>query len=161
MQVDTGPLIYPDFQSDEESEIRKLQFAYVCYNTDDVAEFVLRGPTPVTGERPRGGRLHRLLRHPAGAHPKHLLRGDDLKGKDMSSKMNILIKVLLAFLLLLGNVLRRPLRHRGAGRHEGTSRSGGRGGGKLSGGARVLQLRDKTFRHYRDRGDVLPVLLSG
>ncbi len=48
MQVDTGPLIYPDFQSAEESEIRKLQFAYVCYNTDDVAEFVLRAPTPVT-----------------------------------------------------------------------------------------------------------------
>ena len=48
MQVDTGPLIYPDFQSDEQSEIRKLQFAYVCYNTDDVAEFVLRGPVPVT-----------------------------------------------------------------------------------------------------------------
>ena len=50
MQVDTGPLIYPDFQSDEDSEIRKLQFAYVCYNTDDVAEFVLRAPTPVIGD---------------------------------------------------------------------------------------------------------------
>ena len=74
-----GPLIYPDFQSDEQSEIRKLQFAFVCYNTDDVAEFVLRGPTPVTGGRPRGGRLHRLLRHPARPHPKHLLRGDDLR----------------------------------------------------------------------------------
>jgi hypothetical protein len=47
MQVDTGPLIYPDFASGEESEIRMLNFAFVCYNVDDVAEFVLRGPTPV------------------------------------------------------------------------------------------------------------------
>ena len=51
MQVDTGPLIYPDFSSTEDGEIRKLNFAFVCYNTDDVAEFVLRGPTPVL----RGG----------------------------------------------------------------------------------------------------------
>ncbi len=50
MQVDTGPVIYPDFRSDEQSEIRKLQFAYVCYNTDDVAEFVLRRPTPMISE---------------------------------------------------------------------------------------------------------------
>ena len=45
-------LIFP-VQSDEQSELRKLQFAFVCYNTDDVAEFVLRGPTPVTSEGPR------------------------------------------------------------------------------------------------------------
>ena len=47
MQVDTGPVIYPDFSSDGESEIRKLNFAFVCYNTDDVAEFILRRPTPL------------------------------------------------------------------------------------------------------------------
>ena len=47
MQVDTGPLIYPDLDSDEGSEIKKLHFAFVCFNVNDVAEFVLRGPTPL------------------------------------------------------------------------------------------------------------------
>ena len=47
MQVDTGPLIYPDLDTDEESEIKKLHFAFVCFNVNDIAEFVLRGPTPV------------------------------------------------------------------------------------------------------------------
>ncbi len=47
MQVDTGPVIYPDFSSADDREIRRLNFAFVCYNVDDVAEFVLRGPTPV------------------------------------------------------------------------------------------------------------------
>ena len=28
-------------------EIERLHWAFVCYNTDEVAEFVLRGPTPV------------------------------------------------------------------------------------------------------------------
>ena len=47
MQVDTGPLIYPDLDAAADSEIEKLHFAFVCFNTDAVAEFVLRGPTPV------------------------------------------------------------------------------------------------------------------
>ena len=47
MQVDTGPLIYPDLDSTAESEIEKLHFAFVCFNAADVAEFVLRAPTPV------------------------------------------------------------------------------------------------------------------
>ncbi len=47
MQVDTGPCIYPDLDADTDSEIKKLHFAFVCFNANDVAEFVLRGPTPV------------------------------------------------------------------------------------------------------------------
>ena len=47
MQVDTGPLIFPDFTASVEHEIERLHWAFVCYNTDEVAEFVLRGPTPV------------------------------------------------------------------------------------------------------------------
>lgn len=47
MQVDTGPLIFPDFTASVEHEIERLHWAFVCYNTDKVAEFVLRGPTPV------------------------------------------------------------------------------------------------------------------
>ena len=47
MQVDTGPVIFPDFAATVEHEIERLHWAFVCYNTDSVAEFVLRGPTPV------------------------------------------------------------------------------------------------------------------
>ena len=50
MQVDTGPLIYPDLDAAADSEIEKLHFAFVCFNVDDVAEFVLRGPTPVISD---------------------------------------------------------------------------------------------------------------
>ena len=46
-QVDTGPCIYPDLDADADTEIEKLHFAFVCFNANDVAEFVLRGPTPV------------------------------------------------------------------------------------------------------------------
>ncbi len=46
MQVDTGPVIYPDLEADVEREIESLHWAFVCYNTDDVAEFILRGPAP-------------------------------------------------------------------------------------------------------------------
>ena len=47
MQVDTGPVIFPDLAAAVEPEIERLHWAFVCYNTDHVAEFVLRGPTPV------------------------------------------------------------------------------------------------------------------
>ena len=55
MQVDTGPLIYPDLDSAEDSEIRKLHFAFVCFNAADVAEFVLRAPTPVLRDDEQAG----------------------------------------------------------------------------------------------------------
>ena len=47
MQVDTGPLPFPDLSASVEREIERLSMAYVCYNTYDVAEFILRKPTPV------------------------------------------------------------------------------------------------------------------
>ena len=47
IQVDTGPLIYPDLDAAAGSEIEKLHLAFVCFNVDDVAEFIVRGPTPV------------------------------------------------------------------------------------------------------------------
>ena len=50
MQVDTGPVIFPDFGASVEREIERLHWAFVCYNRDDVAEFVLRGPTPVISD---------------------------------------------------------------------------------------------------------------
>ena len=47
VQVDTGPLIFPDLETPAASEIERLHWSFVCYNTDSVAEFVLRGPTPI------------------------------------------------------------------------------------------------------------------
>ena len=47
IQVDTGPVIFPDFSQSVDMEIKRLHFAFVCYNTNDVAEFILRVPTPV------------------------------------------------------------------------------------------------------------------
>ena len=47
MQVDTGPLPFPDLAASVERDIERLSMAFVCYNTYDVAEFVLRKPTPV------------------------------------------------------------------------------------------------------------------
>ena len=47
VQVDTGPLIFPDLETPAASEIERLHWSFVCYNTESVAEFVLRGPTPI------------------------------------------------------------------------------------------------------------------
>ncbi len=47
MQVDTGPLLFPDFSASVHREIERFSVAFICYNTSDVAEFVLRVPTPV------------------------------------------------------------------------------------------------------------------
>ena len=47
MQVDTGPLAFADLDAAVDRNIERLSMAYVCYNTYDVAEFVLRKPTPV------------------------------------------------------------------------------------------------------------------
>ena len=47
MQVDTGPMIFADLDASVDRDIERLSMAYVCYNNYDVAEFVLRKPTPV------------------------------------------------------------------------------------------------------------------
>ena len=46
-QVDTGPLMWPDFGSEAEHWIDRLHMAHVVYNTYDRAEFLIRRPTPV------------------------------------------------------------------------------------------------------------------
>ncbi len=50
-QVDTGPMLYPDFASAAERRIEWLLPAFVAYNRADRAEFVMQAPTPV----PEGG----------------------------------------------------------------------------------------------------------
>ena len=49
-QVDTGPLILPDFSSTAEHFIDRLEMAHIAYNRLDRAEFIVRRPTPVTEE---------------------------------------------------------------------------------------------------------------
>ncbi len=46
-QVDTGPLPFPDFTCTAEHQIEWFSVAFVCYNTFDLAEFILRVPTPI------------------------------------------------------------------------------------------------------------------
>ena len=46
-QVDTGPLILPDFTSTAGHPIERLEIAYVAYNTLDKAEFIRREPTTI------------------------------------------------------------------------------------------------------------------
>ena len=44
-QVDTGPLLFPDLNCMVERPVERFSVAFVCYNTFDVAEFILRVPT--------------------------------------------------------------------------------------------------------------------
>lgn len=46
-QVDTGPLPFPDFSRTVERQIECFSVAFVCYNTFDLAEFILRVPISV------------------------------------------------------------------------------------------------------------------
>lgn len=46
-QVDTGPLIFPDFGKDVGNPIESFEVAYVVYNRFDEAEFTLRKPLAV------------------------------------------------------------------------------------------------------------------
>ena len=58
-QVDTGPLVLPDFSPSEESMIDRLVMAHVAFNRFDRAEFIIRLPTPIDESRPDGPRtLH-------------------------------------------------------------------------------------------------------
>ena len=43
-QVDTGPLIVPDFGRDAENPIERFDVAHVVYNRFDEAQFILRKP---------------------------------------------------------------------------------------------------------------------
>jgi len=47
-QVDTGPVLVPDFKVKAEKPIDRLEMAFVAYNRLDRAEFLIRRPTPIT-----------------------------------------------------------------------------------------------------------------
>ena len=46
-QVDTGPIIFPDFNIQAARPIESFEVAYVVYNRFDEAEFVARKPVPI------------------------------------------------------------------------------------------------------------------
>ncbi|NQT17283.1 MAG: hypothetical protein HQ582_31300 [Planctomycetes bacterium] len=60
-QVDTGPLLAPDFDSAEARAIDRLEMAHVAYNRLDRAEFIFRRPTPILDED--GAELCRVLQY--------------------------------------------------------------------------------------------------
>ena len=70
-QVDTGPLLVPDFDSGEAKTIDRLEMAHVVYTRLDYAEFILRRPTPINDEQ--GRELTRVL-HLLGS--SRVSRGD-------------------------------------------------------------------------------------
>lgn len=50
LQVDTGPLLYPNLDATAEPAIARFEIAHVVYHQRDRAEFILRRPTPVGDE---------------------------------------------------------------------------------------------------------------
>jgi len=47
-QVDTGPILLPNFTSNKERMVERFQLAFVAYNRNDEAYFVIQEPTPIT-----------------------------------------------------------------------------------------------------------------
>lgn len=52
-QVDTGPVLLPDFAATAPREIERFDLAYVLYHQRDRAEFILRKPVGIVPEEPR------------------------------------------------------------------------------------------------------------
>ena len=46
-QVDTGPILLPNFESKKERMVERFDLAYVAYNRTDEAYFVVLEPTPI------------------------------------------------------------------------------------------------------------------
>ena len=62
-QIDTGPLLVPDFDREAEPVIDRLEMAHVAFNHKhpELAEFILRQPTPVMDDE--GKELCRILHY--------------------------------------------------------------------------------------------------
>ncbi|MFC1717135.1 hypothetical protein ACFL6S_25960 [Candidatus Poribacteria bacterium] len=46
-QVDTGPILLPDFTSSKGRMVERFQLAFVAYNQEDEAYFVIQEPVPI------------------------------------------------------------------------------------------------------------------
>ena len=49
-QVDTGPILLPDFTSSKERMVERFQLAFVAYNRADEAYFVIQEPTLIAAD---------------------------------------------------------------------------------------------------------------
>ncbi len=47
-QADTGPVLFPDLNADSRNWIDSFQLAYIAFNREDWAEFILQAPTPLS-----------------------------------------------------------------------------------------------------------------
>ncbi|WP_276346841.1 hypothetical protein [Daejeonella sp. JGW-45] len=47
-QVDTGPIVYPDLSKIYDEQIDSLSLAFIAFNQDHFADFVIEAPTPIT-----------------------------------------------------------------------------------------------------------------
>ena len=61
-QVDTGPVLLPDFTAQAKRAVEKFHLAFICYNTFDAAEVVLRQPTPVVVDGKEVGQVMHYAR---------------------------------------------------------------------------------------------------
>jgi hypothetical protein len=50
-QVDTGPLLLPDFELRREQQVEQFQLAFIAYNKSDEAYFVIQEPTSVIADQ--------------------------------------------------------------------------------------------------------------
>ncbi|UCH33116.1 MAG: hypothetical protein JSV65_11005, partial [Armatimonadota bacterium] len=56
-QVDTGPILLPDFASRKQRMVERFQLAFVAYNRGDEAYFVIQEPIVAEPGQPEGLRV--------------------------------------------------------------------------------------------------------
>jgi hypothetical protein len=61
-QVDTGPVLLPDFASSRERMVERFQLAFIAYNRPDEAYFVIQEPIAVDPQHPDGPRVSHYSR---------------------------------------------------------------------------------------------------
>ena len=61
-QVDTGPILLPDFEAKKERLVECFQLAFVAYNKADEAYFVIQEPIPADAARPDGPKVSHYSR---------------------------------------------------------------------------------------------------
>jgi hypothetical protein len=61
-QVDTGPILLPDFEAKKERMVERFQLAFVAYNKPDEAYFVIQEPIPAVSGRADGPKMSHYSR---------------------------------------------------------------------------------------------------
>jgi hypothetical protein len=61
-QVDTGPILLPDFEAKKERMVERFQLAFVAYNKPDEAYFVIQEPIPAVSGQADGPKMSHYSR---------------------------------------------------------------------------------------------------